>query len=101
MPDSPITSEFAEDADFQDLLEIFYDSLAEQRSELARAFAEKQWDELSRKSHQLKGAGGGYGFPGLTAAALALETASDRQQPWEIQEGLDDLLTYLDRILAR
>ena len=101
MQNSParILSEFADDPDFQDLLPLFFASLAEQRRELLAAFESGDSEELARKAHQLKVAGGGYGFPGLSETAQRLEDACQAQDASGIGEGLDDLLTTIDRIL--
>jgi len=40
---------------------------------MREALAARQFDELLRESHQLKGAGGSYGYPDLTDAARVLE----------------------------
>ena len=103
MPDSSarwsaVHSVYADDPDFQDLLALFYESLASQRVVLESAFRERRWDELSRMAHQLKGSGGGFGFPELSQAALALETAC-ASAPLEIPARFGDLCTWIDRIL--
>lgn len=97
---TPVFSEFADDPEYQDLLEMFLESLEEQRQELMAARNQGQWEELGRKAHQLKGAGGGYGFPGLTEKALALETCCKARDEDAILPRLDELFAYIDRLHA-
>ena len=96
---APIRSEFADDPDFQELLVMFFDSLQQHRRELLAAFDASHWEEVARKAHQLKGAGGGYAFPGLSETARRLEEVCKTQNATVIANPLEDLLAYLDRIL--
>ena len=48
-------------------------------AEMREALADNCYDEVRRIAHQLKGAGGGYGYPGLTEAARGLENAAQAQ----------------------
>jgi HPt (histidine-containing phosphotransfer) domain-containing protein len=43
---------------------------------MREALAHNAFDELRRSAHQLKGAGGGYGYPSITEVARSLETAA-------------------------
>ncbi len=95
----PVRSEFADDPDFQELLGRFFESLQQQRREIVAALDLSHWEEVARKAHQLKGAGGGYGFPGLSETARRLEEVCKTQNAAAIASALEDLLAYLDRIL--
>ena len=96
----PIYSSLAGDPDFDELLEMFAESLAEKRQGLEESFRGGQFDQLRRQAHQLKGAGGGYGFDGLTDVARELEDAckADDSSLDRIGEALDRLLSYMARI---
>lgn len=78
---------------------MFYESLRQQRSEVVAAFDKGDREFLARKAHQLKGAGGGYGFPGLSESASRLENACEAQDFSAIASGFEDLLALIDRIL--
>ncbi len=88
----------AEDSDFQELTRRFLESLARQRTELPTALDEQRWADLSRMAHQLKGTAGGFGFPGVSRSAEALESAC-RRDPSSASGCLGDLLAAIDRIL--
>ncbi len=68
-----LVSEFADDEDFKELIEMFVEELPERASSIAKALAEADFATLQTLAHRLKGAAGGYGFPTISDAAQALE----------------------------
>jgi len=94
----PVRSEFADDPDFAELLEMFLESAHEKRTEIQSAFERQEWDGIRVLAHQLKGAGGGYGFPGLTSVSGDLESACKSKDINQIGETLNSLLGYIDRL---
>lgn len=72
----PMLSEFAHDPDMQPLLAEFVGELPERISHLNVLATAGEYTELGRLAHQLKGAGGGYGYPAITEAAARLEQAA-------------------------
>ncbi len=96
--DSPVYSSFAEDDDFGELLEYFFAALPERRTLLQESRQDGNIEQLRTQAHQLKGAGGGYGFPGLSETASRLEDACKQDNHDAIDETLDRLIQYLDRI---
>jgi histidine phosphotransfer protein HptB len=95
---TPLRSQFADDADFGEVLGAFVDALPERRHSLAELHRAGSFDELGRQAHQLKGAGGGYGFPELSAAAAELQHACRAQDAARIRQTLAELLDLLDRV---
>jgi HPt (histidine-containing phosphotransfer) domain-containing protein len=71
-----IYSQLGTDEDLAELIELFVSEIPERLAILRRLAEKGQHDELARYAHQLKGAGGSYGFPELTAAAASLERAA-------------------------
>jgi HPt (histidine-containing phosphotransfer) domain-containing protein len=70
-----IVSEFADDPEMRELIELFVSELPERVSSLEAAWRDERVEEARRVAHQIKGASGGYGFPSLGEAAARLESA--------------------------
>jgi len=96
----PVRSEFADDEDFRELLQLFAESVPEKQGALRTLYQKGAVDEIRVCAHQIKGAGGGYGFPGLSAAAAELEQACKTHNADRIARTLDALVDYLGRIDA-
>ena len=69
LQDEFIDSEFADDPDMVDIVNLFVAGLPERASSLRTAMADGRHDDLKRLAHQLKGAAGGYGFAPIPIAA--------------------------------
>lgn len=88
-----LRSELADDPDFADLLAHFVNGLPALVSNLETAFTNGQLDEFGRLVHQLKGAGGSYGFPSMTDAARAVEVQIHAgASPTELEPAIAQLL---------
>ncbi|MCC6426310.1 MAG: Hpt domain-containing protein [Phycisphaerales bacterium] len=74
VPSRPIISEFADDPDMQELVQIFASEMPGKIAGFEQALAGQRLDELRRLAHQLKGAAGGYGFGVVGDAAGRLES---------------------------
>ncbi len=72
-----IQSEYADDPDLADILDEFVAGLPDTVSAMREAMANNHYEKLQRGAHQLKGAGGGYGYPSLTETAKVLEDAAN------------------------
>jgi HPt (histidine-containing phosphotransfer) domain-containing protein len=71
----PIRSLFEDDPDMAELVRGFASELPARATSLEELLSQNDLPELQRLAHQLKGAGGGYGFPQITDAAAGLEQA--------------------------
>lgn len=102
MPVEPLVSRFRDDLDFRELLEEFVAATPQRAQSLTTAFADGQLEEVRRQAHQLKGAGGGYGYDELSEVAAELERACKESQPniAKIAESLDRLLDHLQRVVV-
>ncbi|MGD0525928.1 MAG: ATP-binding protein, partial [Polyangiaceae bacterium] len=70
-----VRSTFADDDDMREIVDLFVQELPERSSAIVRASKDGDVGTLKRLAHQLAGAAGGYGFPGITTAARAVEEA--------------------------
>ncbi|QDU64211.1 Hpt domain protein [Planctomycetes bacterium Pan216] len=73
----PLRSDFADDAEMRELLVEFAEGLKETIAVLMKSVEEKDAPALRRVGHQLKGAGGGYGYGSITEAGARLEESVD------------------------
>ncbi len=77
----PIESAFADDSDLSELITRFVSGLPEKVSSMQQALANNDFQTLQNLAHQLKGAGGGYGYPKLTDLATIVEDAATTRSP--------------------
>jgi histidine phosphotransfer protein HptB len=94
----PVRSLFADDPDFRDLLVEFAAAMPERRDGLIGAYRAGAYDLLRTRAHQLKGAGGGFGFPRLTEMAAELEKACVERELIGIVESLERVVELLNQI---
>lgn len=70
-----IRSTYESDPDMLDIVREFASELPARIAKLEAHLAAGELLELQTLAHQLKGAGGGYGFPQITELAASLESA--------------------------
>ncbi len=98
---SEIRSQFAGDPEFRLLLDMFIDELGGRVNTIESAWRARQIEQLTTLVHQLKGAGGGYGFPQMTESARALEEAIKASQADdEVERLLVSLTNVCDAVIA-
>lgn len=95
---SPVYSLFADDPDYAEILEVFTGKISSRIQALRELFDGGRVEELERLAHQIKGAGGGYGFPGVSEAAHNLETSCQANDAEQVSARLEELTVYLSRI---
>lgn len=76
-----ILSDFADDPQMHEILEEFCGRLPDTVCRLQQAFELKDITAVQRIAHQMKGAGGGYGFTTLSEIGAQLE-AEARMGMW-------------------
>jgi histidine phosphotransfer protein HptB len=91
-------SELARDLDLRELVTYFVSELPARLTAIERAAGDGDWLELGRLAHQLKGAGGSYGFPALAAAAASIEKAIRGNQSAELTFAVAQLESVCGRI---
>jgi len=92
------------DADMAELIELFVQEMPDRLTVLEQSLEQENWSELARFAHQLKGAGGSYGYPQLTPVAARLEQlAKQRQQQQavpraQLEAALNELAAVAERL---
>ncbi len=71
-----ICSEYADDTDLTELIDEFVAGLEDDIASMRKVLESGDYDGLCRLTHQMKGAGGSYGYPMLTEASKTLEEAA-------------------------
>ena len=79
----PIYSSFGNDPDYRQLVVFFVEELSHLAADMLEKAKASDWEGLRRAAHQLKGAGGSYGFAPLTPAAARVENAIMAKAPEE------------------
>jgi len=94
-----IYSSYAEIPDLAELVDIFVAEMPERVQNLLARLDDGNWEELRRAAHQLKGAGGSYGFAPITPAAARVEQAIRNNLPEaEIRRSVEDLTSLCRRM---
>lgn len=94
-------SPLAADPDLAELVDLFIAELPERLGQLQSALEQGNRHDVARFSHQLKGAGGSYGFPQLTPAAAELELlAKQAADEAALRSALHDLVAVAGQLRA-
>ncbi len=94
-----IYSEYADDADLVELIDEFVDGLEADVESMRRELENGDHDGLRRLAHQMKGAGGSYGYPMLTGAAMRLEGAAKAKDAEAGTIALDKLEAFCQSVI--
>jgi CheY-like chemotaxis protein/anti-sigma regulatory factor (Ser/Thr protein kinase) len=92
-PEEILRSGFAYDPDLKEVLAQFIEKLPHQVAKLSALLRDGNLDDLRRAVHQLKGAGGGYGFPEIT------ETAAVAEQRIRAADSIDAIALKVDALI--
>ncbi len=104
-PDSPqgaIGSDLLrEDSSFEDIVAQFVSGLSDRVARMDDAVRAADFEALRVAAHQLKGCGGGYGYPILTEHAAQLEQHAKNRALEECAEALDELKSICRRVVVQ
>jgi PAS domain S-box-containing protein len=98
--DQAIHSAFRSDPDMAGIIAEFVGQLPQRLADMREAAGNHQWDVLQRAAHQLKGAGGSYGYACLTDTARELELNARQQDVEAAMLVLSNLSHLCERIEA-
>lgn len=97
----PIGSELVrEDPSFADIVVQFVDGLDGRVKTMEHAVRAADFEALRVAAHQLKGSGGGYGYPTLTERAGILEQHAKRQSVDGCLFALEELKALCARVVV-
>jgi histidine phosphotransfer protein HptB len=93
-----IYSSLAADPDLRELVDTFVQEMPDRMSALQTQADTRNWEQLARTAHQLKGSAGSYGFHEITPCAARLEGAvRDGRQEGHILAAVNELLDLCRR----
>jgi CheY-like chemotaxis protein len=98
--DEAIPSAFRDDPDMADIIAEFVGLLPERLAEMRQAAGAGLWDVLRRLAHQMKGAGGSYGYACLTDAARELESHANQADVEGAMLALNHLARLCEKVRA-
>ncbi|MEI8375025.1 MAG: Hpt domain-containing protein, partial [Planctomycetota bacterium] len=99
MPITFIYSQLATDPDLSELVDLFVQEMPDRINALEIQAQSRDWQQLTRTAHQIKGAAGSYGFLAITPCAARLESAArNGGQEEEILSTLDELLSLCRQV---
>lgn len=91
-PDGDIGSELVrQNASFAEIVTQFVAGLSERVTQMEDAIRAADFDALRNAAHQLKGSGGGYGYPILTERAARLEKHARNQALEQCVNSIEEL----------
>jgi len=100
-PSGAIGSELVrEDASFADIVTQFVAGLSERLTRMENAIRQADFDALRMAAHQLKGSGGGYGYPILTERATQLEKYARSHALDQCADALAELKEICRRVVV-
>ena len=91
---------FCADPDMADVIEEFVARLPGTMTAMAESLERSGHEDLRRLAHQLKGAGGGYGYPLLTEQARKLEDATKAADVEAERLALNELMALTRSVIA-
>ncbi|MHB8970739.1 MAG: Hpt domain-containing protein [Pirellulaceae bacterium] len=99
MPPPFVYSQLATDPDLGELVDLFVQEMPDRINTLEAHAHGRDWTQLTRTAHQIKGAAGSYGFGEITPYAARLEAAAREALPEEeILAALHELLSLCRRV---
>jgi HPt (histidine-containing phosphotransfer) domain-containing protein len=97
----PIGSQLVrDDPSFEDLVVQFVEGLQGRLDNMEKAIRASDFESLRVAAHQLKGSGGGYGYPILTKRAAELERSAKDQALDECFDVLTELREICSRVVV-
>lgn len=88
------------DPEMIELIDRFISRLPDMGEDINNAYNTEQWGIFSELVHQMKGIGGGYGYPMLTELCAIIEITIKQADFSRIKIHLDELNSFIEQIIA-
>ena len=98
---APLGSELVqEDESFTGIVVQFVEGLSKRMTTMEGALRQADFEALRAAAHQLKGSGGGYGYPVLTEVAAELEKRAKARTLEDCTKCVDELKELFNRVVV-
>ncbi len=87
------------DPEVKEIIPMFLKHREEDLKTIAEALKTNDFESMRRLGHQMKGAGEGYGFDGITKIGADLEAYAKEGNADGVQKTVNDLSDYLQRLV--
>ncbi|HMV45018.1 MAG TPA: Hpt domain-containing protein [Leptospiraceae bacterium] len=84
--------------DFEDLVPEYIDSMNQSLGLLESLLENRNFEELKKEAHKMKGHGGAYGFTYISDMGRLIESFAEEEKGELIRKCLKELRTYMGRI---
>ncbi len=88
------------DPEVKEIVPTFLKHRHEDIEKISEAVKRSDFESVRRLGHQMKGAGGGYGFDGITKIGADLEACAKENNAGGILAALHELSDYLERLVV-
>ena len=86
------------DSDLKEIFPLFFDNRESDIKNLKEHLANENYDKIEQIGHQLKGAGGSYGFDYITEIGKKIENLANKNNVKEIEQLIDELKSYMNTV---
>lgn len=86
------------DSDLKEIVPLFFDNRKSDIEDLKEYLVAENYDKIEQIGHQLKGAGGSYGFDYITEIGRKIENLANENNLREIEQLIDELESYLQTV---
>ena len=91
-------STLGSDPDLGEIVDLFVEEMPRRVANFLNLLNQRDWKELARAAHQLKGSAGSYGFSQISPYAARLEEAVDNRLPEDrIRQSVEELIDMCNR----
>ncbi|SDM29131.1 Hpt domain-containing protein [Halarsenatibacter silvermanii] len=86
------------DEDLKELIPMFLENRRQNIEDLQKLLAEKNYEEIEKLGHKIKGSGGGYGFDRVTELGRDIEEAAAAEDHSSLQKSIEELAEYMEGV---
>ncbi len=84
-----------------ELMALFYERMADLYRQLVSAFESREWDDIRKVVHVIKGSGSSFGYPQLTQLGREIQERIDGGEREEVEPQLQQLLELIGTLQQR